>query len=211
MLPQEPYKRFAVITLYSAVAIAIVYLFFNYLWGALLPFVIAYLFAECFRPIVKYSETHKSFPRKSFVLFVILLAAFAISLLVFAITRRLFLELRELAIKATDMLTLIRSDDTYAEEIIEKINGLVPFVDIRDRLWEMRQNLDIELWSALVSIGENMSGSLFSTVGTAASFLPNALFTFAVLIIATYYFAIDRVKIHCFFLSLFPKNLREVP
>ncbi len=208
MLPQEPYKRFAVITLYSAVAIALTYLFFHYLWGALLPFVVAYLLAECFRPIVKYSETHKSFPRKSFVLFVILLAAFAVSALLFAVTRRIFIEAGELSAKAKDMITLIRTDDTYAEEIINKINGFVPFVDIRDRLWEMRQNLDVELWSALVSLGENISGSLISFVGTAASFLPNALFSFAVIIIATYYFAIDRVKINCFFLSLFPKKLR---
>jgi sporulation integral membrane protein YtvI len=42
------------------------------------------------------------------------------------------------------------------------------------------------------------------------SFLPNALFTTAVVIIATYYFAIDRVKINSFFLSLFPEKFRPV-
>lgn len=208
MLPQETYKRFAVISLYAAVALAILYLVFNYLWSAVLPFIVAYLFAECFRPIVKYSESHKTFPKKSFVLFVILLAASAISMLLFAIARRLFFELNELSARAKEIITLIRTDDSFAEEAINKINGLIPFVDLKPRLWEMRSNLDVELWSMLVSVGENLSGSLFGFVGTAASFLPNALFTFAVVIIATYYFAIDRVRINCFFLSLFPKKLR---
>ena len=31
LLPDEPYKRFAVITMYAAVAVAVVYIFFNFL------------------------------------------------------------------------------------------------------------------------------------------------------------------------------------
>lgn len=210
MLPQEPYKKFAVITLYTAVGIALLYLVFHYLWGAFLPFIIAYLFAECFRPIVKYSESHKTFPKKSFVLFVILIATAALSMLIYALTRQLFREISELAAKAKEAVTLIRNDEAYAEETINKISGMIPFVDLRERLWEMRSNLDEELWSMLVSFGENMSGTLFSLVGTAASFLPNALFTAVVVIIATYYFAIDRVRVNCFFLSLFPKKVRPI-
>ncbi len=208
MLPQEPYKKIAVITLYAAIGIALVYIIFNYLWGAILPFIIAYIFAECFRPIVKYSESHKKFPKRSFVLFVVLLATLSLIMLVYAITRQVVLEIGELTQKIKQSITLIRTDENYADEMINKISNLIPFVDLRERFWEIRANLDEELWSMLVSFGENMSGALLSLVGTAATFLPNALFTAAVIIIATYYFAIDRVKVNCFFLSLFPKKLR---
>ncbi|MBE6683064.1 MAG: sporulation integral membrane protein YtvI [Ruminococcaceae bacterium] len=208
MLPQEPYKKFAVITLYAAVGIALAFFIFNYLWGALLPFLIAYLFAECFRPIVKYSESHKSFPKKSFVLFVILLAAAALSGLVFAIARQVYFEISELAASAREALELFRVDDGYAGEMIEKINGMIPFVDVSEKMWESRANLDEELWSILVSFAERLSGGLIDLAANAAAFLPNALLCVAVVIIATYYFAIDRVKINCFFLSLFPKSVR---
>ena len=84
MLPNESYKRFAVITMYTAVALTVVYIVFNYLWSAIFPFVIAYIFAECFRPIVKYSEKNKQFPKRFFVLFVVILAMGSISMLIYA-------------------------------------------------------------------------------------------------------------------------------
>ena len=210
MLPQEPYKRFAVITMYVAVGVASLYLLFNYLWSAILPFVIAYIFAECFRPVVKYSESHKKFPKRSFVLFVVLLATASLAGLVYAVARQVFLEIGELSQKVRESVELIRTDDGYATDMINKICNMIPFVDLRERMWEMRSNLDEELWSLFVSFGDKLSGSLVSAVGSAASFFPNALFTVAVIIIATYYFAIDRVRINCFFLSLFPKNIRSV-
>ena len=210
MLPQEPYKRFAVITLYVSVGLAAAYLVFNYLWSALLPFAVAYLFAECFRPIVKYSESHRKFPKRSFVLFVVLLAAASLVGLIYAVSRQVVLEINELATKIGETVELIRTDDGYASEFIDRICSYIPFVDLRGRLWEMRSNLDNELWSIAVSFGDKMWGGIVSFVGSAAAFFPKALLFAAVVIIATYYFAIDRVKINCFFLSLFPKKLRPM-
>ncbi len=208
MLPKEPYKRFAVITMYFAVAVAVIYIIFNFLWGVILPFVIAYIFAECFRPIVKYSESHKGFPTRFCVLFVVLLAAAAIAGLIYAIARQVVLEITDLAGNIKEAVDLIRTDDGYARETIDKICEMIPFVDLREKLWAMRSNLDEELWGMIVGFGENISGDIVSFMGSAFAFLPNALFTAAVVIISTYYFAIDRVKINCFFLSLFPENIR---
>ncbi|MBO5869972.1 MAG: sporulation integral membrane protein YtvI [Clostridia bacterium] len=210
MLPQEPYKKFAVVTLYVSVGIALLYILFHYLWGAVLPFIIAYLFAECFRPIVKYSESHKNFPKKSVVLFVVLLATGAIIMLIYAVTRQIFIEISELTARIKETVTLIRTDENFARETINKICNMIPFVDLHERLWEMRANLDEELWNMLISLGENMSGTLISFVGTAAAFIPKALFATIVVIFATYYFALDRVRINNFFLSLFPKKTRPL-
>ncbi|MBQ8895221.1 MAG: sporulation integral membrane protein YtvI [Clostridia bacterium] len=208
MLPQEPYKRFAVITMYISVGLAVAYLVFNYLWGALLPFIVAYIFAECFRPIVKYSESHRKFPKRSFVLFVVLLATGALAGLIYAVSRQVALEISELAQKIGEAVARIRSDDGYASGFIDKICGFIPFIDLKSRLWELRGNLDEELWSFAVSFAEKISGGLLGFVGSAAAFLPNSLLFSVVVIISTYYFAIDRVKINCFFLSLFPQKLR---
>lgn len=210
MLPQETYKRFAVITLYIAVGIAVIYIIFGYLWSAILPFLIAYIFAECFRPVVRYSERNEKFPKRSFVLFVVLLSALSVSLLVYSLGRQIFLEMSEFLSSAKSMIAKIRLDDSYAAEIIDKINSMIPFVDLRERLWEMRENLDEELWAIIVSLSETALGSFLSLLGNMAAFLPNMLLTFAVIIIATYYFAIDRVAINCFLLSLFPKKFRPI-
>lgn len=168
------------------------------------------MFAECFRPVVRYSENHEKFPKRIFVLLVVLLAAVSLAMLIYAIARQIVLEVSELAVKAKEMVTLMGSDDSYAAEMIERINSMIPFVDLRERMWEMRNNLDEELWSIILAFGEKVSGSVISLIGTTAAFLPNALLSAAVVIIATYYFAVDRVRVNCFFLSLFPKNVRPL-
>ena len=210
MLPNESYKRFAVITMYTAVALAVVYIVFNYLWGAILPFVIAYIFAECFRPIVKYSEKNKQFPARFFVLFVVVLAMGSLSMLIYAATRQLIREITELSSYISSALERIRTDDGYASDIAEKIDSLIPFFDIRDWILERRSNLGDEIRTSLMTFGDKLSGNLISFFGSAAAFLPKMILSTIVAVIATYYFAIDRVKINCFFLSLFPKRVRPL-
>ena len=209
MLPQEPYKKILTVSAYLLIGLVCAYLLVNYLLGAILPFVIAYLFAECFKPIVVYSDTHKSFPKKSFVLFVILLASFAIAGLAYALVRRVGIEITELASRMSTAFARIKEDEEYASQIINKIDSFVPFVDVTERLWEFRANLDDELWSVALGLGDKMSGSLMTAIKAVAAFLPKLVFGFIVTIIATYYFAIDRVRVNCFFLSLFPKSFRQ--
>ncbi len=209
MLPSESYKKFAVISMYSFVGIAVLYIIFRYLWGAILPFFVAYLFAECFRPVVRYSEKNEKFPKRFFVLFVVILAAVSIAFLIYAVMRRLVFEITSLLDGLKRTVELIRTDDVFAYETIEKINSFIPFFDVRERLWEMRSNLDDELLGMTLSLGERISGDVISFIKNAVAFIPKTLLNFAVIIIATYYFAIDRVKINCFFLSLFPRSVRR--
>ncbi len=206
MLPKEPYKRFVMIVIYIAVGIGSIYILFRYLWGAILPFVFAYLFAELFKPVVRYSEKHSRFPKKFCILFLIILVTFAIGTVMYALARQVAIEITELTQKLTDALSRFGSDDAFASDMIEMINSAIPFVDISDRLWDMRENLDEELWAMAISLADKTSGSIFSMLGRVVSFLPNALFAGVVMVIATYYFAVDRVRVNCFFLSFFPKN-----
>jgi sporulation integral membrane protein YtvI len=195
--------------MYCFVGVAILFIIFRYLWGALLPFLVSYLFAECFRPVVRYSERNERFPKRFFVLFVVILAAVSIAFLIYAVMRRLVFEVTSLLDGLKYTVELIRTDDVFAYEMIEKINSFIPFFDVRERLWEMRSNLDEELLGMALSFGEKLSGGIISFLKTAVAFIPKTILNFVVIIISTYYFAIDRVKINCFFLSLFPKSVRR--
>ncbi|MBR5279281.1 MAG: sporulation integral membrane protein YtvI [Clostridia bacterium] len=210
MLPKEPYKKFAAVTLYVAVALAAIYIIFNYLWGAILPFLIAYIFAECFKPVVRYSEQHHRFPKRIFVLFVVFLAAGSLGALIFAISRQTVLEIRTLFLSVKEIITKLAQDDNYASELIKSISDSLPFGDITPKLWEFRENLDTNLWDMALSLGDKFSGTALSLLGNAALFIPELILNTVVVIIATYYFAVDRVKVNCFFLSFFPRNGRLV-
>ncbi len=206
MLPKEPYKRFIMIVLYIAIGIGGVYIFFKYLWGAVLPFVFAYAFAELFKPLVRYSEKHKSFPKKFAVLFLILLVTVSIAMAFYGIARQIFAEILDFSQWTEEILIKFQNDDSYASQMIEKINQAIPLFDISDKLWDMRENLNEELWAMAINLADKAGGSLFSLIGRLVAFLPNAVFALVVVVISTYYFAIDRVKINCFFISLFPKS-----
>ncbi len=206
MLPKEPYKRFLIIVLYIAVGIGGTYLFFRYLWEAILPFVFAYVFAELFKPIVRYSETHKGFPRKFCILFLIIIATAALGFCTFALAKQIVLEFISLSERASDLVYKFQTDDDFALTVIEKVNEAIPFLDISQRLWDMRENLNEELWTMALNLADKTSGSIISVIGKVFAFLPNAIFGLVVMVIATYYFAVDRVAVNCFFLSFFPKN-----
>ncbi|MBR5745787.1 MAG: sporulation integral membrane protein YtvI [Clostridia bacterium] len=201
-------KRFAVTLTYAAAVAAALYIVFHYLWGALLPFVIGYALAECFKPVVRYAEKHEKFPKRTLILLILALAAGAAAALVFAALRELFRELYGLAGTVTEAVTRIRDDDSYAAEIIEDICRALPFSGLEEKLWEIRPAIDEYLLSALAGYADDIAGAAISFAGNAFLFLPEALFAFAVTLISAYYFAVDRVRVNCFFLGLFPKQVR---
>lgn len=178
MVSEEKHRRFAIMILYAAAAIAAAYLLFNYLWGIILPFLIAYAVAECFKPIIRYGDNHKRFPKKSVVILMIFIAAGSVIMLLIAAT------------------------------VIDKICSFFPFVDLHEKLWEIRPEIDEKLISALMSSADSIAGGIMNLAGGALTFLPDAIFTFAVTLASTYYFAVDRVRINCFFLGLFPESVR---
>ena len=210
-MPEESvHKRFAVILMYTAAGAAAVYVVFRYLWGALLPFVIGYALAECFKPVVKYSEKHERFPKRAVILTVLIFAAGAAAALVVAALKELFQELGGLAGTVTDTVTRIRDDDSYAEKLIDEVCRILPFSGLKEKLWEIRPAIDKHLLSALTSYADVIAGAAISFAGNAFLFLPEALFSFAVTFISAYYFAVDRVRVNCFFLGLFPRTFRPV-
>ncbi len=209
MLPKEPYKKIAVILLYLFAFFLACYLFFGFLWSAVLPFVLAYVFAEFLKPLIKYGEKNKKFPTRSAVLFVIVLSSGAVFFLLFALCRRVFTELTALTDTVGEILSKMQSDDSYAWDMISKINSFVPFFDITDRLWEIRKTLDSKLTELLLTLAEKMSGSMIPFLGGVVRFVPRALLMLAAFVLAAYYFSIDRVVISSWVLSLFPTNVAK--
>ena len=208
MVSEEKHRRFAIMILYAAAAVAAAYLLFNYLWGIILPFLIAYAVAECFKPIIRYGDNHKRFPKKCVVILMIFIAAGSVIMLLFAAGRELAREISGIADWAGETLELIRNDDEYAATVIDKICSFFPFVDLHEKLWEIRPEIDEKLISALMSSANSIAGGIMNIAGGALTFLPDAIFTFAVTLASTYYFAVDRVRINCFFLGLFPESVR---
>jgi len=206
MLPKEPYKRIAVILFYIIVALAAAYLFFKYLFEILLPFIIAYVIAAMLQPAVRFLCKHAKVPKKLSVLVLVLVVTTLIFLLCYMILNRVYTELTVLSQNVKGFIDYVRNDKEYAKSLIDKIDSIIPFVDMRDRLSRIWENLDKEMETWLLSVANDLSGSVLPILGGIISFVPNALLVIAVVIISTYYFAVDFNRINGFIIAQLPEK-----
>ena len=186
-----------------------VYLFFHYLLGALLPFLVAYLIALCLQPLARSLEKRAGISRKVTVLFAVSMIVAVLVFLCVLLVRRITGELGSLANAIGEFLARLREDPAYADEIAARISERIPFVNARPAVENFLSDLDNRLTDLLGLLAERLSGSVLPFLAGLAAFLPNALLTVLVVLLAAYYLAIDFRKFHAFLLSLFPKSAAE--
>lgn len=212
LLPKEPYKKIAVVLFYIAVICLAFYLFFKYLFGLIMPFLIAYLLAAALQPVVRFISKHAKVPKKLSVLVLVIVVTTLLGMICYFAIDRIYTELTVLSQNVKGFIDRVRSDEQYAKDLIEKISNAIPFVDMRQRLNDIWQNLDSSLESALLSVADKLSGSVLPILGSLIAFVPNALLAIVIVILSTYYFAVDFQKINRFIIAQLPekaaKNLK---
>lgn len=201
MLPKEPYKRIAIILFYIAVSVAASYLFFKYLFGILMPFIIAYLLAAALQPAVRFLCKHAKVPKKLSVLVLVLVATSLLGFLCYLTINRIYTELNVLTQNINAFYDHVKHDEQYAKNLIDQINDAIPFIDMKDRLNAIWENLDNTLENGLLSLADNLKDSVLPILGGVIAFVPNALLTIVIVILSTYYFAVDFNKINKFVLA----------
>lgn len=209
MFSEETFHR-VVRYLFGILLIAAgVYLFFQYLFGALLPFLIAYLIALCLQPLARALEKRAGISRKFTVLFAVFLIVALLVFLCVLLVKRITGELGALANSIGDFLTRMREDPAYADEIAARISEKIPFVNARPAVEGFLSDLDNRLTDLLGMLAERLSGSVLPFLAGLAAFLPNALLSVLVVLLSAYYLAIDFRKFHAALLSLFPAPVAE--
>ena len=209
MFSEETFRR-TVRWLFGILLIAAcVYLFFHYLFGALLPFLIAYLIALCLQPLARSLEKRAGISRKVTVLCAVILIVAVLVLLCVLLVRRITGELGALANAIGEFLARLREDPAYADEIAIRISERIPFVDARPAVADFFSDLDHHLTGLLGLLAERLSGSILPFLAGLAAFLPNALLTVLVVLLSAYYLAIDLRGFHAALLSLFPPSAAE--
>ena len=167
--------------LYASVGLlllfAAVFLFFRYLFGALLPFLIAYAIAYCLQPLVRAMEKRAGISRKATVLAAVCLI---VALLIFVCTvavRRVSKELTSLAETLGAFLERVRNDPSYADELADVWAKRLPFLDMH----AVFADLDGRLTALLTSLAGRLSESVLPFLANLAASLPCALLSVAVL------------------------------
>ncbi|MDD4421792.1 MAG: sporulation integral membrane protein YtvI, partial [Eubacteriales bacterium] len=151
-------------------------------------------------------------PKKLSVLVLVIVVTTLLGMICYFAIDRIYTELTVLSQNVKGFIDRVRSDEQYAKDLIEKISNAIPFVDMRQRLNDIWQNLDSSLESALLSVADKLSGSVLPILGSLIAFVPNALLAIVIVILSTYYFAVDFQKINRFIIAQLPekaaKNLK---
>ena len=205
MFSEERIRRLLYTSVGIGLALLALFLFFRYLFGALLPFLIAYLIAFCLQPLARAMEKRAGISRKATVLIAVCLI---VALLIFVCTvaiRRVSRELTSLAESLGSFLSRVRNDPAYADELADFWAEKLPVVDTH----AVFGDLDGRLTELLSSLAEQLSGSILPFLANLVSSLPSALLSVVVVLIASYYFATDFRKFNAAVKGLIPKSMAE--
>ena len=205
MFSEERIRKILYTSLGVGILALAVFLFFRYLFGALLPFLIAYLIALCLQPLARAMEKRAGISRKATVLIAVCLI---VALLIFICTvavRRISKELTSLAESLGSFLSRVRNDPAYADELADFWAKKIPFIDTH----AIFDDLDGRLTELLSSLAGRLSESVFPFLANLAASLPSAQLSVVVVLIAAYYFATDFRKFHEGVKALLPQSLAE--
>lgn len=209
MFSEQTFRRIVHVAFGVMLIAAGVFLFFRYLFGALLPFILAYVIAFCLQPLVKAMEKRAGISRKVTVLLAVCLIVALLLFVCFLIVRRISGELVSLAESLGSLLNRLREDPAFAGEMASKISEKIPFVNARPIVESFLSNLDGRLADLLGGAFERLSGFVLPFLANLVTVLPGALLSVLVVLIASYYFAIDFRAFNRGALALFPEKMRD--
>ncbi len=204
MFSQESTRKLLQGVLWTLVIGAGIFLFFRYLFGAVLPFLLAYLIAFCLQPLCRAMEKRAGISRKVTVLVAVCATMALLLFLCWLLFRRLLGELSNLAAGLGDFMTRLREDEGFRGEWVERLGQYLPFPGAKEELAAFFANLESRLMAFLGNAAEQLSGSVLPFLTSLAVFLPGFLLSVLVVLIAAYYFAIDFKRINGGVMEILP-------
>ncbi len=196
--PEEGYKRFLFILLYTAIGIGALFAVFRYCIPALLPFLIAFPIAALLRRPTLVIAKHTRMPRR---IIAALLAILCVSLLLFAIGFAVWKGIREIGEFARSVMS---GENALLENLqalfarMEALTAKLPFSG-GENAEAMRSAVTETILDMAKNAAASIGTKLPEVAGSLASAIPQVLVFSVVTILSSVYFCADYDRIHAFF------------
>ncbi len=203
----EKYKKIAFGGLCVVILVIIGYFFFEYVFGLLFPFLVAFLIVAMARPLINALSKRTRVPKpivSLFVLFMVLLISALAVGVVGAIT------VNQIASITEELINNLSSEEsaiTNLFEIVDSFEERVPF--IKSFLKE-GESLSMLISDMILDSAKSLSTYLTSVIARLASALPNIIVTVIVIMLSLFYFAKDYDKIGNRVFDFLPKRLGKI-
>ncbi len=210
MLSERDYKKihFLIQILYLAVFALIAYFCFNYILGAVAPFIIALVASVIVEPIVQRLVHKLKFPRPvASTICMVILLLFVI-LIGIILSRTIWSEGKQII---ENIPSYIRSILNSVRELSESNSGLMAFVpdDAVDHILDTLYNID---YSQLVPqiVNGSVGSLILGYAGNVVTYIPNALIFFIVTVVSSIFMSVSFPVVKGFILRQFKPKHRSL-
>lgn len=203
-------KRVSLYIFFIAVITAAAFLAIHYLLPAVLPFIIALLIAAIIRKPVRFLRKKAHIPEKLSASLAVIIITGVLCLISYYLLSRGYEEIVSFIENVGKFIERLKSDEQFATEIIEKINAVFPFWDLRPRLTELWIDIDASLETLLLGIAEKLSSSVLPVVTGALSFVPEALLFIFVTVLSAYYISVGGSDMKSSLYRIIPEKASNI-
>lgn len=195
-MKEENYKKHVIIFFYAAVSVLIAVAAFYILTRLMMPFVLAWLVALVFQPLINKCVKRTGIPKKIISTIMLMIVLALVAYCAVALVNRGYGEMKKLVdYLAENSESIVGSVTKTGEKIINK--------------FRFGSDIDVEYINGMAkNVLEDAASSLSSklTSGLAAFFmmLPEIIFVTVIFIMASFYISADFERVNKYISSFFP-------
>ena len=186
------------------------FLFLNYIFVWLLPFIISWAIAFFIQPVVKFLHTAMRIPKKLAAVLVLLLIFAIVGTLVFIIINRIIYELNILSKTLTIDTEIVTQYINNFFTWLENILGKVPFLSENNIIDNLRIQIDNMIAALVTDIGVFLATKVPAIITSIIVVLPSFLIFTLILIVSAFYICLDYTSINKFIMIQIPKKVRYI-
>lgn len=203
----ERYKKIVYYLLIAAGIALGLFLIFKYALPLFLPFVLAWIIAAMLQPIIRFLDSKVKIPKKVSVLVLVVTVIGLLVWAIYAIANKLVTEVTSLVSFLKQWMQNITNNDSAVNDIIDRLNNAIPFIDFSDKLYEIWDNLDGYILDAIKHLSGNIT-NIIPILTDIVMMIPGGVVFFVISVISCFYFACDFEKINTFLAMQLPVRVR---
>ena len=200
----EKYKKVVYIFLIAVIILLLFFIFFKYILGIVLPFLISYLVVSMVRPLID-KICHKTKASRAFVTIFVLFLAMA--LLIAAIVVFTIAIANQVGNIFDGIIEALSKEDNAVTKVLDLITRLEEKVPVLSKFSNTSVNaLVMDMMTEGI---KRLSISLTGKIASVISALPQIILTVFVVFLSLFYFAKDYDKFGTKVMSYLPSTVKE--
>ncbi len=199
-------KRFIINVIFTAIVLAIIFLFFKYAIKWIMPFIIGFLVSLIVRPLIVFLDKYLKIKSRILTFLIVIVGYFLFGLLLWRIGISLFEAIRDFSMSLPELYT--DKISPFIEKTAQGITNLSKKIspETVEQTRSLLENISQNIQTSLL----RFSANLLSSLASASTKLPLWLISFIFTILASIFISMDYDHVIEFIKRQIPKEKRII-